>query len=264
MAAYETLFREICNLIDAHKINCAFDQRSVLADFDATLKAGQVTSILGPNGAGKSTLLSFLCGAQRPDSGEVRLLDKSIYEYSLIELAKKRAVLSQSTVINFPFTVMEIVLMGRNPYVSSNTPGNDQTIAEQALQTMDVLHLKDRSYPTLSGGEQQRVQLARVFAQLWEQEQACLFLDEPTSALDLKHQHQVLMRIRQLCSQKKFMVCIVMHDLNLARIYSDQVILLKDNNDSLTGNVINTLTHENISYIFDVNIDLVKESYREH
>lgn len=248
-------------MISAHKINCQFDQRRILVDFDATLKAGQVTSILGPNGAGKSTLLSCLCGAQTPDSGEVRLQHKLIHDYSLLELAKKRAVLSQSTVINFPFTVLEIVLMGRNPYVSNHTPGNDQTIAEQALQTMDVLHLKDRSYPSLSGGEQQRVQLARVFAQLWEQEEACLFLDEPTSALDLKHQHQVLMRIRELASQKNFMVCIVMHDLNLARMYSDQVILLKDNNDSLTGEVVNTLTQENIAYVFDVNIDLVKESY---
>lgn len=249
-------------MIHAHKICCQFDQRKILVDFDATLKAGQVTSILGPNGAGKSTLLSCLCGSQIPDSGEVTLHDQSISSYSLKALARKRAVLSQSTVINFPFTVLEIVLMGRNPYTTDSNASHDQTIAEQALHAMDILHLKERSYPTLSGGEQQRVQLARVFAQLWEQEEACLFLDEPTSALDLKHQHQVLMRIRELASQKNFMVCIVMHDLNLARMYSDQVILLKDNNDSLSGDVVNILTRENIAYVFDVNIDLVKESYQ--
>jgi iron complex transport system ATP-binding protein len=189
-----------------------------------------------------------------------KVLNKLINQYPLQELATKRAVLSQSSVINFPFTVMEIVLMGRNPYSSENNKFKDVEIAQEALKSVDAYQLKDRIYPTLSGGEQQRVQLARVFAQLWEQKNAYMFLDEPTSALDLKHQHQVLTLIRNLSERLQLTVCIVIHDLSLARFYSDNVILIKNSSDVIMDKSYIALTRKNISNVFDVPINLVRET----
>ncbi len=247
-------------MIEAKNITYKISDRTILDNLNITLEPEKITSILGPNGVGKSTLLSCLCGSQPLDGGEILLDNKLISEYSLQELAMKRAVLSQSSIINFAFTVMEIVLMGRNPYSYENNKIRDTDIAQEALNSVDAYHLKDRIYPTLSGGEQQRVQLARVFAQLWEQNNACLFLDEPTSALDLKHQHQVLTFVRRLSRQLKFTICIVIHDLGLARFYSDNVVLIKNSSDLIMDHSSIALTRENISNVFDVPINLVRET----
>ena len=248
-------------MIEAYKLFCQFEDKTIFKHFNLSLSTGRVTSILGPNGAGKSTLLGCLSGSLLPNKGEVYLDGTRIQDYSLLALAQKRAVLSQTSVINFPFTAKEIVFMGRNPFSFERNEKKDMEIVEQALQLLDAYHLKDRIYPTLSGGEQQRVQLARVFAQLWQKQNACLFLDEPTSALDLKHQHRVLQLTRDLAYEQGFTVCLVMHDLNLAKFYSDQVILLKDESESFMGDVLHTLTQENIANVFDMSVELVKQSY---
>jgi len=166
--------------------------KHALKGIDLDVPRGSIFGLLGPNGAGKSTLLKCLTGSYHPNAGMIKLDDKPLAHYSLDRLSRKRAVLSQSNPINFPFTVFEIGRRGRNPYVKNNSAPNDMEVSLAALESVDALHLKERIFPTLSGGEQQRVQLARVLAQLWEQENAYLFLDEPTSALDLKHPHQFL------------------------------------------------------------------------
>ena len=248
-------------MIEAYEIFYQFEDKTIFKHLNLSLSTGCVTSILGPNGAGKSTLLGCLSGSLLPNKGEVYLDGKRIRDYSLLALAQKRAVLSQTSVINFPFTAKEIVLMGRNPFAFERNERKDMEIVEQALQLLDAYHLNDRIYPTLSGGEQQRVQLARVFAQLWQKQNACLFLDEPTSALDLKHQHRVLQLTRDLAYEQGFTVCIVMHDLNLAKFYSDQVIMLKNESESFMGDVLHTLTQYNIANVFDMSVELVKQSY---
>ncbi len=248
-------------MIEARNLHCQFEDHTIFKNLNVEIPAGKVTSILGPNGAGKSTLLACLCGSRTPEEGDVYLNGTPIQEFSLTELAQKRAVLSQSSVINFPFTAKEIVMMGRNPFSNDHNEQKDEEIVNKVLHQIDAYPLKDRVYPTLSGGEQQRIQLARVFAQLWQQPNACLFLDEPTSALDLKHQHQILQLTRDLAEEQGFTVCIVMHDLNLVKIYSDQVILLKNETESIAGDVLDALTQENIAHIFDVPISLVKQSY---
>ena len=120
-------------MIEARNLHCQFDEKMILKDFSTILSANSITSILGPNGAGKSTLLACLCGSLTPEHGEVYLEGKPIKAYTLAELAQKRAVLSQSTVINFPFTAKEIVLMGRNPFSFERNDKNDLEIAKQAL-----------------------------------------------------------------------------------------------------------------------------------
>ena len=237
-------------MIQARKLNYAVGNTIILRDVSATIAAGVITAIIGPNGAGKSTLLQCLTGTLQPDSGSVTLDDIPITKYSLGELAQKRAVLAQSTAISFPFTAQEIVRMGRHPYGTATTASADDII-QQAMASVEVLHLKTRIFPTLSGGEQQRVQLARVLAQLWGQQYACLFLDEPTAALDLKHQHQ-LCNIAQHTASNHHAVCIIMHDIHLALRYADVVILLKEGQVIDAGATSNTLTAQAIAEVFTV------------
>lgn len=237
-------------MIIAENLSVRIAEKHILEDVSVQIENGKVTAILGPNGAGKSTLLKCLTGSQNANSGTIELDGKRLDDYSLSDLSTKRAVLSQSNPISFPFTVLEIVMMGRNPYAGSSN--EDHEIALEALECVDAIHLKDRIFPTLSGGEQQRVQLARVLAQLWEQENAYLFLDEPTSALDLKHQHQLLSLVSRLAEDKHFAVCIIMHDLNLAMRYADHVILLKDGKLFAAGSTATTLNKGTIEEVFEV------------
>lgn len=243
-------------MITAEHISYYIRDEAILHDASLHIAPGQVTAILGPNGAGKSTLLKCLTGIIDPNDGAVRLEGKPLGDYPLEALARKRAVLSQSNPINFPFTALEIVLMGRNPYARQTSAVEDETIALEALACVDAEELKDRVFPTLSGGEQQRVQMARILAQLWEQDDAYLFLDEPTSALDLKHQHQLLRLVRNLALDRGFGVCLILHDLQLAYRYADRVVLLKDGAVFSDGATEDVLTESHICDVFELDAEL--------
>lgn len=239
-------------MMEARKLSHRFGQNWVLREVSAALAPGRLTAILGPNGAGKTSLLRCLAGALTPSHGGVWLDGAPLAHYGLRALARKRAVLSQSVPIAFPFTAREIVLMGRNPYDADASPGTDAAIAEQALRSMDVWDLRARIFPTLSGGEQQRVQLARVLAQVWEQERAYLLLDEPTSALDLKHQHHVLDALRRLARERHYAVGLVMHAVHLARRYADEAVLLRGGRVAVAGASRTILTARNLARVFDI------------
>ena len=225
----------------------------ILKNVNIAIEPGKVTAILGPNGAGKSTLIRCLTRAQKASSGTITFDGNPLDSYRLDDLAKKRAVLSQATPVTFPFRVADIVMMGRNPH---HTGHKDADIIDQTLNAVDALSLKDRIFPTLSGGEQQRVHIARVLAQLWFQDDAYLILDEPTSALDLKHQHKILNLVAELAKNKNFSVCTSLHDLTLARRYSDQVILLKNGQLVAAGDTASTLNSTTIAAVFDIPPDL--------
>ena len=245
------------NMIDAKNLSVKLGGNDILQNVSAQIKCGNITAILGPNGAGKSTLLKCLTGWQKTDAGTIMLDGKPISDYSLFDLSLKRAVLSQSNPINFPFTALEIVMMGRNPYTNNNTARKDYDVVLEALGYMDAAHLKERIFPTLSGGEQQRVHLARILAQLWDEEYAYLFLDEPTSALDLKHQHQLLRLLSSLAKEKHFALCVIMHDLNLAMRYAHQVILLKEGKLFASGVTNQILCAEHIEDVFQIPANMV-------
>jgi iron complex transport system ATP-binding protein len=244
-------------MIEVRNLSIQVGNKLILDDISAQIERGQITAILGPNGAGKSSLLKCLTGACKYDSGTLSLDGQPLESYSLNELSKKRAVLSQSNPISFPFTALEIVMMGRNPYAQTSSAKEDFQIAQEALAYVDALSLQDQRFPTLSGGEQQRIQFARVLAQLWEQDNAYLFLDEPTSALDLKHQYQLLEIVSQLATERNFAICIIMHDLKLAMHYADQIILLKQGKLFASGTTDNVLTPENIEAVFEISASLV-------
>lgn len=242
-------------MITADNISYNVGPAQILHNVSMTLESGKFTAVLGPNGAGKSSLLKCLTGAIRPSSGSISLDEKNIADYSLEALAKKRAVLSQQNVINFPFTAIEIVLMGRHPFSTNHESSDDAAIAEKALEKLDALHLKDRIYPTLSGGEQQRVQFARVLVQLWGdgEKNKYLFLDEPTSSLDLKHQY-ITLKIAKELTEKNITVCCILHDLHLAAQFADRVILMKNGAVVSAGNTADICKPDILSDVFDVTI----------
>lgn len=239
-------------MIKAENIHFSVGSKQILKPVHIELSGPGITVVLGPNGAGKSTLLKCLSGANRLSGGTVSIDGKTLQAYSRKELALRRAVLSQSTEIAFPFKVHEVVLMGRNPHVVRGETEADHKIIEQALQHVDALDLRDREFSTLSGGEKQRVQLARVLAQVWERKGALLMLDEPTSALDLRHQSQILGYVRRQVEQFGMTVLCILHDINLAAAYADRIILMKDGEIVKHGDAGIVLTSENLSAVYDI------------
>ncbi|TCW15226.1 iron complex transport system ATP-binding protein [Raoultella sp. BIGb0138] len=212
-------------MIEAQNLVYIAGGRRLTDDVSLTLAGGEIVAILGPNGAGKSTLLRQLTGYLKPHSGRCALLGKPLAEWSISELAKRRAVMRQNSQMAFPFRVQEVIRMGRHPYRTHHSA--DET--EYIMALCGCRELASRDYRRLSGGEQQRVQLARLLVQLWEPVPSAkwLFLDEPTSALDIHHQQHLFRLLRQLVRERQFNVCCVLHDLNLAARYADRVVLME-------------------------------------
>ena len=223
-------------ILSAAGIGVQRQGRQLLEDVDLSLTAGEVLVLLGANGAGKSTLLKCLAGELAPDRGQVLLNGRPLSRWRALDAARRRAVLPQASPLNFPFTALEVVLMGRIPHggAQRGTGSADLTIAAGTLAAAEADHLAQRRYTTLSGGERQRVHLARVLAQLWEplpdEEPQWLLLDEPTASLDLAHQHSVLGLARRWVhrsGRRRLGVLVVLHDLNLAAQYADRIAVLK-------------------------------------
>lgn len=184
---------------------------------------GRVHALIGPNGAGKSTLLKLMAGDIKPTSGDVYVNDVAMGQYSKQQLARHRAVMPQDVVISLDFTGEEVVMMGRYPHMGDKNGRHHGTVVNEMMQRTETGPLRDRLYPHLSGGEQARVTLARVLAQ----EAPLLFLDEPTASLDPRHQHLV-MALARSHAKAGGTVLAVLHDLNLAAAYADDIILLRD------------------------------------
>ena len=202
--------------------------RPILDHVAVDVKPGTVTALIGPNGAGKSTLLHILSGAVAADRGTVRLNGVRLADVPRMVLARQRAVLPQSSSINFPFTAFQVVLMGRSAHAGRTTRVEDAIIAQESLQMTGAEALADRRFTDLSGGEQQRVQLARVIAQIAGDRSGpprFLLLDEPTNHLDLSHQLKIL-RVARSLSRNGVGVFAVLHDPNLAAMFADRVMIL--------------------------------------
>ncbi|MEE3661946.1 heme ABC transporter ATP-binding protein [Brenneria sp. g21c3] len=213
------------NALVARNLRFHTGGRDLTQDVSLEVHCGEIVAIIGPNGAGKSTLLRLLTGYLTPNQGECWLAGKPFAQWAPTALAKTRAVMRQHSGLAFAFSVQEVVAMGRAPYGRDRQ--NDDIVRRVMAQT-GCSDLAQRDYRHLSGGEQQRVQLARVLAQLWHPQPTpgWLFLDEPTSALDLYHQQHLLRLLKQLTRQQPLAVCCVLHDLNLAALYADRILLL--------------------------------------
>lgn len=209
--------------------------KAILSDADLELHSGQVTIIIGPNGAGKSTLLSVAAGVRHPDAGTVTLDGEDLSSLSVKELAKRRAVMPQDSTVAFPFTVREVVAMGRT--VWNETVAADDRVATEALELIGLGEFADRPITTLSGGETQLTSFARVIAQVAPvNESSVVLLDEPTSAMDVAHAEATLTTARRLASMGAA-VCIVLHDLDAAAAYADQLVLMAHGRIQRVGDV---------------------------
>ena len=210
-------------------VGVSADGKKRLAQVDATLVPGRFTAILKPNGAGKSTLMSLLTGQRQPMGGQVLLRNRPLSAYSAADMATVRAVMLQESAVAFDFLVREVVELGRYPHRYQPTQ-DEAGLVQQAMEATQVAHLADRNVTTLSGGEKARVQLARALAQVWHPRadgaDRWLFLDEPTAALDLAHQHQVMRLLRKWVAREGLSVVAVLHDVNLALRYVDDVLVL--------------------------------------
>ncbi|MEW2165062.1 heme ABC transporter ATP-binding protein [Streptomyces sp. NPDC007084] len=206
-------------LAEAAGLRVRLGGREVLLGVDVAARAGEVLALVGPNGAGKSTLLSALAADLPAAEGVVRLHGRPAAEWTAPELALRRAVLPQSAALSFPFTVEEVVRMGRAPW--ARTPYDDDAAVAAAMAATEVTGFASRSFAALSGGERARVALARVLAQ----RAPLLLLDEPTAALDLRHQELVLRVCRERAAAGDAVV-VVLHDLGLAAAYADRAAVL--------------------------------------
>lgn len=239
-------------MIEARGVSYHIGDKRILDDVSLCLEQGKVTAILGPNGSGKSTLMKCLIGVLRSQEGEVCLDGQPLSAFSVEDLARRRAYLAQGHAIDFPFTVMEVVMLGRHPHMDTGQGGGHDMGARLALERTDTWHLRERLFPTLSGGEQQRVQIARVMAQVQGLNDGCLFLDEPTSALDLKHQFMVVDILAKLAREQRLAICVILHDIQLAKRFADQIALLKEGRLYANGSAAEVLDTKNVAYLYEI------------
>jgi len=229
-------------------VSFSYGSHPVLQGLTLEVSEGEIAGIVGPNGSGKSTLLRCLTRVLKPRQGVVFLDGKDAAGMSSGELARKLGYVPQAAAEVFPFTVLETVLMGRKPHLKWGVTKRDLEIVGRVLRYMGIEDLAERYLDQLSGGQRQKVLLARALAQ----DPEVLLLDEPTSSLDIRHQLEVLEFIKDLAQLQKSTVVMVMHDLNLAARFSDRLIMLKDGRISAAGRPRTVLNMENISAVYGV------------
>ena len=232
--------------IQTDNIQVSFGSKTILQDISLDIRDKEFVGIIGPNGSGKSTFLKCLYRVLQPNHGKIFFDGTEMSSLSHRDTALKMAVVAQHSTVNFDFSVLEMVLMGRSPYkgLLDRDQIDDYEIARHALSQVGLSDFESRNFNTLSGGEQQRVILARALAQRTE----CLVLDEPTNHLDIKYQLELMTIVKRLDAT----VVSAIHDLNLASIYCDRLIALKDGSVVCTGTPHEVLTEETIRHIYGV------------
>jgi len=242
-------------MLEIRSLSVGYGERRVLHNLNLDLPSGQILGVIGPNGAGKSTLIRTLSGILTPQTGQVRVAGRALVQLSHAERARLIAVVPQATHLPPAFTAWETVLMGRTPYLNwlGQTSAHDEEIVRQAMLHTDTLELADRRVGELSGGEQQRLLLARALAQA----APLLLMDEPTAHLDLQYQFSLLDQIRDLVTEGKLAVLIVLHDLNLVARYADQVALLVKGKLRALGTPRQVLTPDLLSQAYHTPLEVL-------
>jgi iron complex transport system ATP-binding protein len=217
-------------MLQARAATFSNNGKTLVSDIDLSVRPGKLVALVGPNGAGKSTLLRLLSGELTATSGSVELDGRTLGSFSAAELARRRAVVPQSTALSFPFTVREVVMLGATVPGFATASDLIERAASESIRTVGMHAFEHRLFTQLSGGERQRVHIARALLQLAIAERpgsspAILLLDEPTASLDLSHQSVVLDEARWQ-SRKGLAVLAILHDLNLAAVFADELVLL--------------------------------------
>ena len=247
-------------MLRTENISFNIGKKQILKNVSASFLPGEFNMILGPNGSGKSSFLKIFSGEINKFHGTVLYDDKKIKELRKEELAKKRAVMSQQADLGFPLLVEEVVMMGRYPHFTFNPNKKDITICNEVIERMNLVEFIKRNYLTLSGGEKQRVQYARVLAQVWEKPidgYRYLFLDEPLNSLDISYQHEFLQSAVELMKDNTVLIA-VMHDINLAAHYADNLFFFKEGELAVHGKPKDILTENIIEKVFNVKTKVIE------
>ncbi len=242
-------------MLKIENLTVAYDSRRILHGVSFNVDTGEIVALIGPNGAGKSTLIRAVSGVVPIESGEVWIDGKSLRRLSTMERARQLAVVPQARNLPPAFTVYESILLGRTPYLGwfGRAGPADHERVRYALERTQMLPLAERRVGELSGGEQQRVLLARALAQ----ETPVLLLDEPITHLDLQHREKLIRLIRELAVHKELAVLMVLHDLNLAAMYADRIALLVDGRFEAIGAPSEVLTEANLTRIYEIRVRVI-------
>lgn len=244
------------NSVIIKNLNYSIDNKNILSDISLDIKKGMFYSILGPNGSGKTTLLKNISRTLEPNKNTVYIEDKDIIKYKYKDLAKELAYVPQDTSVDFDFPAIDVVLMGRVPYLRrfENESKKDIEIVERSMRLTNTWHLKDKNIRNLSGGERQRIIIARALAQ----ESNIILLDEPISQLDIHHQIEIMDTIKSLNKKCNITVITVLHDLNIASQYSDCLILVDKGEIASVGEPEVVLSQTNIKKIYNMDVIMIK------
>ncbi len=227
----------------------------ILKGVNFTARKGEITVILGPNGSGKSTLFRCICGLWKPLKGSVRFEGKEILDLSFEERAKICAIVPQEHEPPFPYSVLDVVLMGRASRISifSSPSRTDYLKAEEALETVGISHLKDKPYTRISGGERQLVLIARALVQ----ETPLILLDEPTSHLDFRNQVMVLSSVKGISKQRNVTVVMTLHDPNLAILFAEKIVMLREGSVFTEGSPKDVITEDNMKRVYQIDVSVI-------
>lgn len=245
--------------LEFHNVSYSYNAKkhyteAALENISLTINKGDFLAVMGPNGSGKTTFIKLIAGLMKPLTGEIRFQDKNIKKTPLQSLAKTIAYVPQFSGSVFPFSVYEIVAMGRNPYLRSwgfESP-EDKHIIEENLRLVGLFDIKDKGINEISGGEAQRAFIARALAQ----EPELILLDEPNAHLDVKHQISIFNLLRKLNLEKQLTIAAISHDFNLASYYCRTAAILNHGKMEISGGIEETLTYGNIKKIFGIDADI--------
>lgn len=229
-----------------------YNDKKVVEDVSLTIKKGTITSFIGPNGAGKSTLISMISRLISQDNGEITLEGKNIKTAKTNELAKKISILKQSNAVNLKLTVRELVSFGRFPYSQGRLKKEDWDKVDEAIEYLELGEMEDKYLDELSGGQRQRAHIAMVVAQDTEY----ILLDEPLNNLDMRHSVQIMKTLRRLVDELGKTIVIVIHDINFASCYSDQIVALKDGKVVKQGPTCDVINECVLKDIYDMDFNI--------
>ncbi|MCX7875746.1 MAG: ABC transporter ATP-binding protein [Melioribacteraceae bacterium] len=251
------------NIVEINHLKFSYPHQNGLEKFQLSIEKLEIAeadfiSLIGPNGCGKSTLLKLISRMIKPEKGEIRVYDKDLFNYNHKQLSKLISYVPQNNYSVFPYSVYEIVMMGRfhNLSLLGFESGDDVEIVKSAMNEMQVYHLAKKGIKELSGGEAQRVFIARAIAQ----QSKMILLDEPTSHLDIEHQIMIFEKLSDLNSVHKRTIITVSHDLNLVANFSKRIILMMNGEVKLDGNKKSVLNKQNIKEYFNVETEIINYS----
>ncbi len=234
--------------LSINKLSFNYTDVQILKEITLEVGLGEMLSIVGPNGSGKSTLLKCINRILKTKQKTVTIDNTDLNQLNIKELSKLMGYVPQSSSSTFPFTVFDVVMMGRKPYIHWSVSDRDSEIVVNMLDFLGIGHLAMRHFNELSGGEQQKVIIARALAQ----QPKLMLLDEPTSSLDIKHQLEILCLLKSLSQSKERSVIVTLHDLNLASRFSDRMLMLKKGAIYAVGTPEEVLTEENIEAVYGI------------